>query len=409
MRCPRPFALELPLPPCLQQGGQRGRQRDRTGTGLRFRIVGVRVIVWPGLPDRDQAAVEVGLGPGQAGHLGAAQPCERGQRVQRIEPVAFDGVEELAGLLRGPHHHRAGPPGAAALAPAGDALGSPKDRLALRHAQLDAGRRVDLQRLAVIQRRAERRGDALDGGLAQRRSADPLVWQMRQYSAGGGEPAEHLGLVPVFGRPVELPHRLVRVEDVLLTQIGEPDMPERRDPVQADRFRVALIGPLLAGELLPFQPAQELDAERHLPVVGVGARLHVAERFHDRVLAFLLGAVRPDPRLPALAVRAGRCLDPVVPAAMALPGQARAFAAAVGTARHRVAARAISVRFQWDFPSCRCVTSGASPGLALCGAGRFFFVRLLRGWPRREHHFAACLAEIPGKPLQVAERTPPAT
>jgi hypothetical protein len=105
---PRHPLLELLLSPRLQQGNDGSRQRDRPGAGLRLRVIRVRVIAWPGLPDREQAVVEVGLRSGQAGHLGAAQPGERSQVVQRIQPVALGRFEELAGLLRGPHHHRPG-------------------------------------------------------------------------------------------------------------------------------------------------------------------------------------------------------------------------------------------------------------------------------------------------------------
>ena len=132
--------------------------------------------------------------------------------------------------ITGPGRHAA-----AALPPAGDTLRGPHDRPALRHPQLDAGRRIDFQCLAVVQGGAQHRGSPLDRGLGQRRGADPLAGQVRHRGAGRGQPAQHLRAVALLGRRVQLPHRLVRVQDVLLPELGEPDVPERRHPVQAAR------------------------------------------------------------------------------------------------------------------------------------------------------------------------------
>lgn len=78
---------------------------------------------------------------------------------------------------------------------------------------------------------------------------------MRHRGTGASEPAQHLGAVAVLGWPVEFPHRLVDVADVLLTQVGELHVAERGNPVQAAHFRVGLVGPRLPRELLCLQPA----------------------------------------------------------------------------------------------------------------------------------------------------------
>jgi hypothetical protein len=55
--------------------------------------------------------------------------------------------------------------------------------------------------LAVVQRLAQDRGDALDAGLGQPCQADPYSGQVRPRRTGGSESAQHLGPVAVLGWP----------------------------------------------------------------------------------------------------------------------------------------------------------------------------------------------------------------
>jgi hypothetical protein len=82
-----------------------------------------------------------------------------------------------------------------------------------------------------------------------------------------------------------------------------------------------------------------MSAERRLPVVHVHACVHLAERGDDGRLGLALGRIRADPQLSALAVRAGRRLEPSKPGAVILGGQALALAAEL-SAGDRVTARA---------------------------------------------------------------------
>src|SRR6266496_2017832 len=60
----------------------------------------------PLLGDGDAALVEVDVNPPQPGDLTPAQPAQRGQPPQRIQPVVADLLEEHGELTRGPHAHR---------------------------------------------------------------------------------------------------------------------------------------------------------------------------------------------------------------------------------------------------------------------------------------------------------------
>jgi hypothetical protein len=146
---------------------------------------------------------------------------------------------------------------------------------------------------------------------------------MRDRCPGRDQAAQQLIVAACRLRPVDLPHRAVERPDVGLAQVSELDVTDARSEVQPDRLGVAVERARLQRGALVFEPSGEVLPDRHLPVAGVPG-LDLAAGLVECVLALLLGRVRPDPRLPALAAGVGRGLVPGIPGAVILLPDLRA-------------------------------------------------------------------------------------
>ncbi len=179
-------------------------------------------VVGLGLTDVDPPGIETDIRPCQAHELPAAQPPERGQMPQRIQPVMLDDIEERTALGGRPHHHLRGDlPG---LLPVGGALRRPQQRpgaalapTALRRQH--AVRRIHVDDFRDCHRVVERAGqhgvDAPDSGFGQGSRRDTPAALGR---AGGEQAPQQLGRLALALAPVDLPHGRVQVADVGVTE-----------------------------------------------------------------------------------------------------------------------------------------------------------------------------------------------
>ncbi|MFI8928728.1 hypothetical protein ACIG3E_13760 [Streptomyces sp. NPDC053474] len=85
-------------------------QRDgpRAGVGLGIVLVHLPTVHDKLLGDGDEPGVQIGVRPLLPACLAPPQPAEGNQVEQRLQAVLGDVVEEQAGVLRRPHHHREG-------------------------------------------------------------------------------------------------------------------------------------------------------------------------------------------------------------------------------------------------------------------------------------------------------------
>lgn len=83
-------------------------QRDGAcpGIGLGVVLVHLPAVHDELVGDDDETGVQVGVGPFPSARLASPQPAERDQMEQRVQAVFRDVIEEEAGVLRRPDHHR---------------------------------------------------------------------------------------------------------------------------------------------------------------------------------------------------------------------------------------------------------------------------------------------------------------
>jgi hypothetical protein len=164
------------------------RNAEREGAGVDGEL----------LADRELAAIEVDVVPGQADGFTTAQPAQRDEPPQGVQPFVADVLEERGELAWAPHGDRWPDPGPS---PLGDPLLGPDDGVrAARVGQLDPVGCVAHEH-PVADRPVERRSEGC---------ADPLQGAGRIRLAApvrsGGDGGEHRG-------------------DVAAGEVGEPDRP----------------------------------------------------------------------------------------------------------------------------------------------------------------------------------------
>nr|WP_285500624.1 hypothetical protein [Actinokineospora sp. NBRC 105648] len=166
---------------------------------------------------------------------------------QGVEPVLGDVIEEQAGQVRGPDHHRGGH--LTGLQPVLDAFRGPDHRLrAVRGRHLDPLGRVERDQLRpnrVIERLAQRLPDALH----RRHPHRTLIPHRR-------DPRLILARARIGDLVVVLGDLLEHVPDMSHPDLVDPQAPQVRDQVETDVGLVTAIG-ITGQPLAPWQPLQQ--------------------------------------------------------------------------------------------------------------------------------------------------------
>ncbi len=246
------------------------------------------------LGDHRGLAVQVDVAPAQPGGLAATQPAQRDQVVGGIQPVLFYAVQELRGLLGGPHRDREPLPGPPPLF---DPVGRPDHRpRAARARQFGLGGRVLRQQSPadrVVQRSPQRGPDPGQGRGRDRRAQGLVLADDR------GEHGLHLGN----------------------RQLAQQHLPQVRGQVQAHVRGIAAHGRRRGGGAGD-QPVRQPVPHRQHPGAGIAGTGCPQPGQHRHRSCTGRIAAPPDP--PAPPVQPGGQLQPYVPAPMPPASQPRA-------------------------------------------------------------------------------------